>query len=131
MDYSAFTKSLAAAAAAASLLTGSIASAAPISATSVDPMVTLSVLSSSASHGAFCSAAGGAQVGCGLAAVDTAALAAVSTAQPSDSHAVDSRPNLVPLFIVLAGMVATFFLLDDVILGDDDDDDIDFDVSPA
>ena len=130
MNYSTVTKSLAAAAVAASLLIGSTASAAPVSAKSVDPMVTLSVLGSSASHGAFCSAGGAAQAGCGLAAVDTAALAAVSTAQSSDSYAVDSRPNLVPLFIVLAGMVATFFLLDDVILGDDDDD-IEFDVSPA
>src|SRR5215213_6505594 len=121
MNYSTVTKSLAAAAVAASLLTSSIASAAPVRSTSVDPMVTLSVLGSSASHGAFCSAGGAA--GCGLAA-NTSALAAVSAAQSSDSYAVDSRPSLVPLFIVLAGMVATFFLLDDAILGDDDDDDI-------
>ena len=128
MNYSTVTKSLASAAVAASLLTSSMASAAPVSSTSVDPMVTLSVLGSSASHGGYCSAGGAA--GCGLAA-DTAALAAVSSAQSSDSYAAHSRPNLVPLFIVLAGMVATFFLLDDVILGDDDDDDIEFDVSPA
>jgi hypothetical protein len=45
--------------------------------------------------------------------------------------AVGPGPNLLPLFLVLAGMTAAFFLLDDVILGDDDDDDIEFDVSPA
>jgi hypothetical protein len=129
MNYSTFTKSLVAAAAAASLLTGSIASAAPVSAKGVDPMVTLSVLGSSTSHAALCTAGGVTQPGCGVAAGNTAALAAVTTVQ-GDPYA-DSEPNLVPLFIVLAGMVAVFFLLDDVILGDDDEDDINFDVSPG
>ena len=134
MNYSTFTKSLAAAAASASLLTSSIASAAPVSAKTVDPLVALSVLGSSASHAALCAAGGDTQPGCGLAVVDTAALAAVSNVQypvTAEPYATDPQPNLVPLFLVLAGMVAVFFLLDDVILGDDDDDDIEFDVSPA
>jgi hypothetical protein len=130
MKYSIFTKSLGAAAAALSLLTSSIASAAPVSAKAVDPMVVLSALGSSSSHAALCAGGGDAQAGCGLAAVDTATLAAVSSAQYTDDR-VDSQPNLVPLFLVLAGMAAVFFLLDDTILGDDDDDDIEFDVSPV
>jgi hypothetical protein len=130
MNYSTVTKSLATAAVTASLLTSSIASAAPVTAKSVNPMVTLSVLGSSSSNAAFCSAGGDAQGVCGVGAVNTAALAAVSAAQ-SDTYVEDRGANLVPLFIVLAGMVAAFFLLDDTILGDDDDDDVDFDVSPV
>ena len=132
MNYSIFTKSLGAAAAALSLVTSSIASAAPVSAKSVDPFVVLSALGSSSSHAALCAGGGAAQAGCGLAGANTAALAAVSSAQYTDDRvAGEPQASLVPLFLVLAGMAAVFFLLDDTILGDDDDDDIEFDVSPA
>ena len=147
MNYSTLTKSLAAAAATLSLMTSSVASAAPITAKTVDPLVALSILGSSASQAALCAsgavtvagsaAAAQAQTGCVLPVVDTTPItppAAVSDVPPpvmAEPVAVGPGPNLLPLFLVLAGMTAAFFLLDDVILGDDDDDDIEFDVSPA
>lgn len=146
MKYSTSTKSFAAAAAALSLVTSSVVSAAPVSTSTINPLVALSVFGSPASRAALCTAsaatvassaaqAAQAQSGCVLPVVDTAPPAVVSEGPPPpvmvEPVAVTGGPNLLPLLIGLGAFAAAFFLLDDFILGDDEDDDIDFDVSPA
>jgi hypothetical protein len=136
-------RSLAAAAAALSLVTSSVASAAPVFANATpiaaSPLVTLSIVGSAASRAALCAAstaalAGAAATaavqpapGCVLPAVDAPPPVVVSDVPPpampyAAAPVAVGAPNIWPLLAGLAAFSAVFFLLDDVILGDDDDD---------
>lgn len=139
-------RSLATAAVALSLVTSSVASAAPAFASTGpaagSPLVTLSVFGSASSRAALCAATSAAvagaattaavqpQQGCVLPAVDAPPPAVVSEVPPPPMapYAVAAEPgmNIWPLLASLAAFSVAFFLLDDVFLGDDDDFDIDF-----
>ena len=138
-------QSLAIAAGAVSLVTSSIASAAPAFANAgpaASPLVTLSIIGSASSRAALCAAstaavagaaatAQAAAPGCVLPAVDTAPPPVVENVPPPMAPYVTAEPgmNIWPLLASLAAFSAVFFLFDDVILGDDDDG-IDIDVPP-
>jgi hypothetical protein len=142
------TRSLAAAVAAVSLVTSSVAGAAPAIPASVNPLVTLSIFGTAQSRAALC-AAGSAAVAATAAAATTAAQApsgcvlpvgdapppvATNTVPPPEApvapyyEAAAAAPNLWPLLAGLALFGGIFFLLDDEILGDDD---FDFDIPPG
>ena len=136
-------RSLAAAAAALSLVTSSVASAAPAFANAApavaSPLVTLSVFGTSGSRAALCAASSAALAGaastaavqpaqgCVLPAVDAPPPVVVSEVPPPAAPYAVAEPgmNIWPLLASLAAFSAVFFLLDDAILGDDDDFDLD------
>ena len=142
-------RSLAAGAAALSLVVSSAASAAPAFANTApaaaSPLVTLSIFGTSGSRAALCAAssaaiAGAASTaavqpaqGCVLPAVDAPPPAVVSDVPPPPAPYVAAEPgmNIWPLLASLAAFGAVFFLLDDVILGDDDDFDVNLPDSPV
>ena len=134
-------QSFAAAVAAVSLATGSVASAAPVART-VNPLVTLSLFGTAQSRAALCvagsaSAAAAASTttaqaapNCVLPVVDAAPAPVVAEAPPVAPYVapapyVAAGANLLPLLLSLGAFAAIFFLLDDVILGDGDDFEID------
>jgi hypothetical protein len=147
------TRSLAAAVAAVSLVTSSVAGAAPAIPASVNPLVTLSIFGTAQSRAALC-AAGSAAVAATAAAATTAAATTAAqaptgcvlpvgdapppvvtnTVPPPEApvapyyEAAAAAPNLWPLLAGLALFGGIFFLLDDEILGDDD---FDFDIPPG
>jgi hypothetical protein len=135
-------RSLAAACAALSLVTGSAASA--TAAPSVtNPLVTLSIFGSSQSRAALCAAGSAAAAGaassaaqsgpgCVLPVADAPPPAVASEALPPMTPYAAAAPaaaNVWPLLATLAAFGGAFFLLDDVILGDGGD--FEFDVPPC
>ncbi|MBA2467559.1 MAG: hypothetical protein H0V46_08155 [Sphingomonas sp.] len=133
-------RSAAAIAVVLSLTTGSLASAAPVAAGTVNPLVALSVFGSAQSRAALCAASSAAvaaaatataqsQTGCVLPVLDAPPPPVASNMPPPVADvpppmapfAVAAAPNLLPLLAALGLFGGAFFLLDDVILGDDDD----------
>ena len=115
--------------AAITLLASSGASAAPQ--TSLDPLVALSILSTSESRAAVCSSASGSTAcrGGSMAAV-SAGAAATSAAQDDGVYAPDAteRGSMWPLWVGL-GAVAIFIAWD-LLEDDDDDGEIQLPISP-
>ncbi len=126
----------AAVAVALSLSIGSIASAAPTSVSSVNPLVALSAFGSTQSRAALCAAASAAvaaapttaaqgKPGCVLPVADAPLPPVASDVPPPvapyrPAYAAAAAPNLLPLLAALGLFGGVFFLLDDQILGDDD-----------
>lgn len=119
-------RSCALAAGAAALLSAQAAYAAPAlnRSTSVDPLVSLSVLGTAQSRAAVCGATAGATFGSGHAcalpgpaATATAAAAAAVAAQPNDTYVGGPQVGVLPLILGLVVLVGVAAL---IASGDDD-----------
>ena len=123
-----WARSLAAMAAAVGLTTSAVASAAPVRAQSINPLVALSALGSLQSRTALCAAssaavtAAAAQMsqapqGCVLPVADPAPPPVVSEAVPppiaaAPAPGLAASTSLLPFFIGLGGIAALVLLLD-------------------
>ena len=121
---------LASAVAAGSLLTTSVANAAPAAAPGVNPLVALSAFGTAQSRAALCSASTVAaaaataqsQSDCVLPVVDTPPPPPVSQVAPpmvAEPVVVAGAPNLLPLLVGLGAFAGLYFLLGRSLLDDD------------